>query len=70
MPDTSAVGYAATLQGEHAHEADRLRHEAAKLREQANGLERQAEFHDERAEWAGELAKHAMMASGEMTTDE
>lgn len=54
--DRSALDFAATLQGEQAMQADKLRREAGQLRRQANDLDEQAKWHDERSAWAGQLA--------------
>lgn len=54
--DRNALSYAYSIQGEHAHKADRLRREAAAMDDQARGLRAQAEDHEKHAEWAGMLA--------------
>ncbi len=54
MPDTSAIGWLSTLQGENAMAAGAKRREAAVLREQAATLEREAEWYEERVAWATE----------------
>ena len=54
--DRSALSYAYSIQGHHAHEADRLRREALELESQVRALRERADDADRHAEWAGKLA--------------
>lgn len=62
--DRDALSYAYSIQGHHAHEADRLRREAADLESKARGLRGQADDADKHARWAGELATALAVSQG------